>query len=173
MKDQDQSRIKKLVIATLMISVLAGLLISAPTTQAEDLDTQNGILMYVNVHAEEDALDNATVELVDSNGTVLDSDLTDTDGNCYLYHDANLTDAKIRVNHDDYDDTLTKTSIDLDLPPTNETNVQTYSFSFEKSYTQEAEGLWADHPYMVLGGGAVLLIGVFTVIEVFREKTGW
>lgn len=167
---------KVLMLVCALVLVIAGISTIPGTSQGSetsDPGTDGEIVMSAYVSIEGESLDNATVELLNSTGEIVDSATTDQDGYGYVSTTQNLTDATLRITHTGRDETLKETGIDHNLPGDNTTAIHSYSFTYDETMTEEASSAWSQHPYVIIGAGAVFLLGIFTVIQLARDKTGW
>ncbi len=155
------------LISTLLVAGLSSL-----GAEGSKTTSQEGIVLGITVYKNEDTLDNATVEVLNSTGDIVKTGSTDQNGSIMFSTTKDLSNSTVRVGHEDLDQTYSK-DIDIAQPGTNETTIRTLNFQVGTDYSEEAKDYYDKNPYIVAGGGVFILILILVGISYIVDDKRW
>lgn len=163
-------RILGLVLACAL--VIAGASISV---QGAEDNYDGDIVIAGTVLWGDEPLDNATVDAMNESGDLVDSDMSNSDGEFWIETNRSLENSELQVSHDDLEDThYFDINVSLPADSTNDTVIEQMTLNIDKDLTTEGKTFAEEHPIAVAGGGIFILIGIVATIFAVRDgKKPW
>lgn len=176
---KNSSVVKKMVVGLLVTVLVVAISIAiSGVSEAEPTGTGDDIILGVYVYDEDGPVEDLGVDLYNNTEDLVDSNLTDSDGEAWFHvTDSNYTSSLDNgtIEVEDPDDETKTHELDLSVsePGENESTVETFTVDLSIDYEEEAESYMDENPYIVVGGGFILLMIIGVVLLTATDNQPW